>query len=295
MPKSHMRKITSLSGFLAFECAARHLNFGKAAEEICLTQSAISKQIKQLELMVGFKLFHRLTRRLELTKDGEKLYLTLSKSLDDIKQTLDNIWQVESENKIILSAPNSFALKWLIPRLSSLREIEPKIGLFIEADNNYIDLSKKSADMAIRYGANSNKGYHSKYFMCEYLIPVCSPDLLNSPVEEINDFSDYTLLHDVKKQKWQHWLKSTNDGYIHKGDEIYFSRDDLLIEAAISGQGIAICLRRLVEDDIKSGRLIIPYDYQVDSNKEYSIICLKENSNNRLITKITDWLISLKN
>ena len=214
------KKLKSLSGFIAFESAARHLNFSKASKELYVTQSAISKQVKQLEETLGFKLFHRLTRRLELTEKGERLYLAVNKSIGEIEQTLENIEDLDLRKKIILSAPSTFTLKWLIPRLGTLNV--PEIELFIEAENKYVDLSKKTTDIAIRYDSTSHSGYHSRYFMDEYLVPVCSSDFLTAPVFTINDLQDYTFLYDLDKIKWNQWLRSVNGFGMHKGPRSSF-------------------------------------------------------------------------
>lgn len=282
-----------LSGFLAFECSARHLSFTQASKELHLTQGAISKQIKQLEEQLGFKLFHRLTRKLELTQEGKDLYETVHGALGAIAEKIEQIQSSEAHQNLTLSVPASFALKWLIPRLGGFKQYHPDMELFVEAENHQVDLGDKTTDLAIRYGNGNYPDYHVSHMMDDYLVPVCSPSYLSSPLTSISDLKRHTLLHDKKKEKWRLWFDATHEKNFDNGTGASFSRDDLLAEAAIAGQGIAVNLLRFVQDDLESGRLIRLFDHEIPTGKGYFILCLKENAEKPNFKAVMDWLCSI--
>ncbi|WP_423906389.1 LysR substrate-binding domain-containing protein [Candidatus Spongiihabitans sp.] len=253
----------SLSGIRAFECSARCQSFTKASKKLCLTQGAVSKQIRSLEERLGFTLFHRLPRKLVLTEEGRVLFDTVHPALLAIEKTISEIKSTVTNKTVVLSAPESLSMKWLIPRVGRLLSDHPDIELLIEAENRYVDLADKQADILIRYGDGNYPGHHVQYMMDEYLVPVCSPALSNKTIDHVNALRDYKLLDDKNQSKWTQWFKANKLKHLDKKGRLRFSRDDLMVEAAISGQGIAMSLWRFVEDDIAKNRLVPLFNYNV--------------------------------
>lgn len=283
----------SLVGIRAFECAARHQSFTKASKEICLTQGAISKQVNALEKRLGFVLFNRLPRKLVLTKEGKLLFDAVHSALSAIEAVIGEIHSDLTTQKVVLSAPESLSIKWLIQRTGDFFVSNPDLELFIEADNKYIDLSEGKVDLVIRYGNVDYPGYHVEYLMDEFLIPVCSPDYLEKPIVNISELEKYCLLDDRYLRKWDLWFKANHVTQRPKNKRLSFSRDDLMIEAAKSGQGIAMGLWHFVEDDIAENRLVRLFDKRVKTDKQYYIVCLKETALREDIRGVIDWLMTI--
>lgn len=293
----------SLSGFKAFECAARHLSFTKAGEELFITQAAVSQQIKHLEGQLGFKLFYRMTRKLALTEDGERLATVVSKSLNDIKDTIEDILLEETSGSMTISTIPSFAMRWMIPRLGNFRKIHPDIQLKIHADERMVDFKADNIDIAIRFGSGNYPNYHVIQMIREEIFPVCSPKLLkgDQPIKDIKDIYQYDLLLDevqsalgAHRNDWSIWLDAMGIHDIDTKKSTSFSNSIMAIQAAIEGQGLAICRTSLVADDLKAGRLVKPFQSRVKSKNAYYIVCLKERADKPRIKAIIDWLMMEK-
>jgi len=283
----------SIVGIRAFECAARHQSFTKASREMCLTQGAVSKQVSALEERLGFILFNRLPRKLVLTREGKLLFDAVHSALSTIEAVIEEISSDLEVQKVVLSAPASLSIKWLIQRTGSFFVSNPGMELFIEADNKYIDLSEKEVDLVIRYGNANHPGYYVKYLMDEFLVPVCSPGYLRKPIANVSELEEYCLLDDRYSRKWDLWFKANRVLQKPKNKRLSFSRDDLMIEAAKSGQGIAMGLWHFVEDDIADGRLIRLFTKGVKTDKQYYIVCLKETALREDIKGVIEWLTTI--
>jgi LysR family transcriptional regulator, glycine cleavage system transcriptional activator len=292
----------SLSGFKAFECAARHLSFTLAGEELFITQAAVSQQIKQLEGQLGFKLFYRMTRKLALTEDGERLATVVTKSLNDIKDTIEDIQLEETSGSITISTIPSFAMRWMIPRLGNFRKIHPNIQLKIHADERMVDFKAHNIDLAIRYGTGNYPNFHVTQMIREEIFPVCSPKLLkgDKPLKDVKDIYHHELLVDEvqkvlgDKTDWAIWLESVGITDIDTRKGTSFSNSIMAIQAATEGQGLAICRTSLVSDDLKAGRLVKPFKTKVKSKNAYYIVCLKERADKPRLRAVIDWLMQEK-
>ncbi len=293
----------SLSGFRAFECAARHLSFTKAGEELFITQAAVSQQIKQLEGQLGFKLFYRMIRKLALTEDGERLAKVVTKSLNDIKDTIEDILLEGTEGSITISTIPSFAIRWLVPRLGNFRKNHPDIQLKIHADEHIVDFKGGNIDIAIRYGTGNYPDFYSKRMMCEDIFPFCSPRLLkeNKSTMDISEIYQHEILHDEvqkalgeNKSDWSIWLDAVGIHDIDTKKGTLFSNSIMAIQAAIEGQGLAICRTSLLADDLKTRKLVKPFKNQIRSKNAYYIVCLKERADKPRIKAVFDWLMMEK-
>ncbi len=283
--------LPSLNFLYTFESAARHLSFKLAAEELHVTPSAVSKQIRQLEENLGYPLFHRLTRKLVLTDEGQQLMNVVRTAL---KLIADGLQMEEEDRTLKLSVPPSFAMKWFIPRLRSFQTLFPEIILDIDAEGKYVDLQEAGVDLAIRYGnESSHPTLEMTFMMKEALFPVCAPQLLaeGPPIREVADLQHYCFLHTPEKTRWVSWFATLGLPACQPKAEISFSRADLAVQAAVAGQGIMIARAALVRDDIKTERLIRLFDYPVEAEKSYYMLCLKDRAEKRKVVIFRTWLL----
>lgn len=181
-----MRTLPPLNALHTFEAAARHLSFQRAAEELDITPTAVSHQIKVLEEHLGTSLFRRRPRPLALTEAGQLLYPAVSKSLDEIAIAIAELTQVSESTTLTVSVTMVFATKWLVPRLAEFQQSHPEIDLRLQTSNDVVDLHRQTVDVAIRYGSGNYPGLTVRKLMSDVFIPVCSPNLLNEkhPIKE---------------------------------------------------------------------------------------------------------------
>ncbi len=292
-------KLQSLSGFHAFESAARHLSFTKAGEELHVTQAAVSQQIKQLENQLGFKLFKRMTRKIVLTTEGKRLAETVRQSLTNIADTIEDILEEEKGGTVTISTITSFAMKWLIPRMGRFREKHPDVQLNIHTDDKIVDLNEYNVDLAIRNGIGIYPNLDVTLMMREEVFPVCSPDLIKGKKKlEIKDIYEYELLEDevqweigVEFSDWNIWLNAVGIDDIDTHGGTSFSNSVMALQAAVDGHGIAMCRTSLAADDLTTGRLVKPFDVSVETPNAYYIVCLKEKAGKTRIKKVKQWLL----
>lgn len=297
------------SALRVFECAARHLSFKLAAEELFVTPAAVSLQIKTLEDQLGVKLFHRHNRGLTLTDQAKSGLPALSAGFESI---VDSVHQMRSssENKALTvwMAP-AFAAKWLMPRLHSFSEAHPGIDLTISASIKLIDsnTTKKTipaenfhrddVDIAIRFGKGDYPGCRVDKLLTVSAIPLCSPSLLKGKhaLRRPEDLQHHTLLHDDTRYEgrpdWATWLKTANVKNVDASHGMHFNHVNLALAAAIDGQGVVLSMAALASDDIKSGRLVIPFDISLPLQQAYYLITLEEYVDHPRIAAFREWII----
>lgn len=289
-----MNHLPSLNALHTFESAARHLSFKLAAEELYLTPSAVSKQIRSLEEELGYRLFHRLTRKLVLTEEGKQLVGVVRSALTLISDRVEGL-QVDDTNRILkISVPPSFAMKWLIPRLGKFKTAFPEIVLEIDAESRYVDLREAGVDLVIRYThETAASAFTETQMMDEALFPVGAPKLLDQgeEIQQIEDLQAFCFLHTPEKTRWTDWFKATGASELVPANEMFFSRADLAVQATIEGQGIMIAREALVSDDIAMGRLRRLFNYPVKDTKSYRILCLVEQAQKNPIATFRNWLL----
>ncbi|KAF1041985.1 MAG: Glycine cleavage system transcriptional activator [Herbaspirillum frisingense] len=291
------RRLPPLDLLVSFEAAARQLSFSKAGEEIYVTQSAISRQVKKLEESLGFVLFERLHRELKLTEQGQILYEAVRDSLESLSQTVENLKQERSLCRVKVSTNNPFAALWLVPRLADFREAHPEIELDIDSNNRLVDLKQEIFNVAIRYTTpEAVKAEDHLYQSGEDIFPVCSPALLKKmggSLDSIESLTCQTLLHlnDPKGAwpwlQWTNWFESV--GYTPAVGKGYrFSHVDQMIQAAAMGQGIALGSSPLVDALLESGALVAPFEHSVNSPRSF-IACFGPRKTESTVAFI-DWV-----
>ncbi|MBD2038268.1 transcriptional regulator GcvA [Leptolyngbya sp. FACHB-321] len=293
-----MRSLPPLNALHTFEVAARHLSFQQAAEELAITPTAVSHQIKVLEDHLGVSLFRRRPRPLVLTEVGQRLYPAVSQSLDAIAAAITQSTQVSEATTLTVSVTTVFAAKWLVPRLAAFQRTHANIELRLQTSNDVVDLHRQTVDVAIRYGKGNYPGLTVRKLMSDVFMPVCSPHLLKSkqPLKEPSDLLHHPLLHfewlhfGTEAPDWKNWFRLAGLNTIDPTDGIKFDEESLTIQAAIAGQGIALCSNIHVADDVALGFLVQPLDVALDGFS-YSVVYAMNHPKETLILKFLAWLV----
>lgn len=264
-----MRKLPPLRALHAFEAAARHHSFAAAANELGVTPTAISHQIRQLEEACGVKLFQRRPRPLLLTSAGARLYPALRNGFDALATAMALLAEEDAQTPLRVTSPNAFASKWLVPRLPKWREENPTVALEIIGTDAVLDVRAGATDVAIRYARKPPLDLMAHEVFRDTFVPVCSPRLLeqHGPIERAADLLRFPLIHydwinsDPDAPTWRQWLavaRSIDPDFnpLEKARELSFSEELHAIDAVIGGQGVAICSDVVVSNELRSGQLV---------------------------------------
>ena len=288
------RRLPPLNAVRAFEAAARHLSFTRAAEELNVTQAAVSHQVKALEERLGVLLFRRLNRGLLLTDPGTLYLKDLEDILDRLEQATERLRASEAAGLLTVSTGTSFASKWLVPRLQRFRERRPDIDVRIDADDMLTDFRRDNVDVAIRFGRGQYPGLHSVRLLQDVVFPVCSPKLLEGehPLRTPDDLRHHTLLHDVDVvEDWRSWLHAAGLTDIDPSRGPRFSHTAMLIEAAIAGQGVGLGRGSMVGRDVKEGRLVQPFSLSLRQEFAYWVVSPETTADKPKIAQFRAWLL----
>ncbi len=288
------RRLPSLNGLRAFEAAARHESFTKAADELCVTQGAVSHQVKALEAELGVKFFNREPKRLIITEAGRRYLEVVRDALDRIAAGTDSLQQRQNAGVLTVSTSPNFASKWLVHRLGRFAEAHPGIDLRVSANMHHVDFAREDIDIAVRHGDGTEHGLHVTRLYTEELLPVCSPALLAGPhpLRQPRDLMHHTLLHMDHRQDWSKWLVAAGVGDMDLSRGPVFNQASMGIDAAVDGQGVALARTGLAAHDLIAGRLIRPFDLALAVPYAYWIVCPKATANLPKITTFRDWLLA---
>ncbi|AIR91243.1 LysR substrate-binding domain-containing protein [Pseudomonas cremoricolorata] len=283
-----------------FACAARHLSFTRCAEELHITPGAVSQQMRQLEERLGFRLFLRRARGVELTAEGQRLAQTVSDAYASIEAELLRLDAGEIRGTLRLRSIPSFLAKWLTPRLPRFQQRYPDIELRLVAEDSSQALDESEFDLAIDLNDGSYPGMLSTPLLDEQIFPVCSPALLRGrpPLHGPADLIHYPLLHDItawrgssEYAEWEFYLRGIGaDGLdVRRGHT--FNRNHLSIEAAIAGVGVAIARRTLLNDELERGALIVPFGVPIANHKRYVLLYSQAGLLQPGARAVHDWLV----
>lgn len=297
MPKP--REIPSLDFLKGFDAAARHLSFTLAADEMFLTQSALSRQIKTLEEQIGHPLFVRGHRKLRLTEAGTSLHPVVRAVLADLARSVAAIRARHGARRLSLSTTIAFASLWLIPRLPRFRQAHPDVDVFVSADNQIIDLERGEIDIAVRYAPEDRAPAQAARLFGERVAPVVSPLLLRDrsrPLRRLTDLAGHVLLHledplgRTPWIDWTTWLTSSGVTELKPAGNLRFSQYDLLLQAAISGQGVALGRSPLIDHAVARGDLVMPFPKRYDAPRGYFAICGSHAAPRPEVQQFIAWL-----
>lgn len=291
-----VRYLPSLNALRTFEAAARQRSFKLAAKELHVTQSAVSRQIRNLEDRLGVRLFERLNRRVRLTIAGEAYIPTLSKAFDDIARATGKIspnFRTTSKIKrLLISAETSVAECWLRPRLSKFRQAYPQVEIeVLLTDSRQFD-PREQADLVIHYGSGNWPGLHGELLMTLTEFPVCSPDLVRGKrrLRNPEDLCRCTLLHEDTTGLWELWLKGAGVENIdwNKGPILHNSA--LCLDTAIAGEGVALGDELVAGDHLLAGRLVKPFRYHRPADAALHLLIPPELMESEEVTIFRKWL-----
>lgn len=285
-----------LNALRAFEAAARQLSFQQAAAELFVTPAAVSHQVKRLEAYLGTPLFIRTHRAVELTPAGAALADALRSLFSQLEMTLDQVASPGAAG-LRVSTMESFAAKWLAPRLFRFHRQHPDIRLRIETRDERVDFARDGIDIAIRYGAGRYSGVEVEHLLEAPAFPVCSPALLTGrrPLAKVQDLARHTLLHDDTASgrsnvpDWAAWLRLHGAGHVDPGEGPWFPSLYLAQEAAVAGHGVALALQPLAEEDLRSGRLVRPFEGSVENAYAFWLVRQK-GDRRRAVQAFCTWL-----
>jgi LysR family glycine cleavage system transcriptional activator len=293
-----MRRLPPLNGLRAFESAARQLSFAKAAEELNVTPAAISHQIKGLEDVLGVKLFRRAKRAVWLTEAGQAVLPELREGFDRLANAMDRLRGLDESGIVTVSTPPSFTGRWLVPRLDRFRGLHPEIDVRVDATHEVIDFARDDVDLAVRYGSGKYPGLWSELLLCDEKFPVCSPALLDGPkpLRVPADLRHHTLLHeegwtrDETDADWRMWLLAAGIDDVDPTRGPRFSSADLVTQAAVDGQGVALGRSVVVSNDLAAGRLARPFAQSSPVAFAYHIVCPETAVERPKVAAFRHWL-----
>ncbi|MDG5499600.1 LysR substrate-binding domain-containing protein [Marinobacter sp. BGYM27] len=289
------RRLPSLSALRAFEAAARHESAKHAAQELSVTATAISHQIRSLEEALGVSLFVRKPRQLELTPQGRELQQVLEMSFDNISNVVDRLKTTPTRQSVTLSTTPAVAVRWLLSWVCMLRDSHPGIDLRFHASHEVAALDGVTADLAIRYGDGSWPGVVAEKLFDNTFVPACSPHL---ELHNVADLPKHSLIHfrpqvaSVSPVDWTGWQKQAQVPGLDVSAGLIFSDETHAISAAIGGQGVALMSRQLIEDELAEGRLVQPFGPELEG-KPFYLVYPENRQLDPTILAIRDWVLNV--
>ena len=293
----HRRRLPPLNALRAFEAAARHLNFSRAADELSVTPGAVSQQIQNLEDYVGVALFKRTPKGLLLTDPAQIALPALREAFDRLAEAASMLTAAVDGRRLTVTVPPSFASKWLLPRLGAFEALHPDVDVWVSAGMELTDFASGEVDLAIRYGAGRYPGLEVIRLMQETVLPVVSPELLaDHPLENLSDLASAVLLHDGSPDAdescpdWTMWLAARGVRGVDGARGPRFNQSSLVIEAAVGGRGVALAKRALAQADLDAGRLVAPFQIATAVDFAYYLVHPKTKGRLPQVKAFVTWI-----
>jgi len=291
------RRLPPLNALRAFEAAARHLNFSRAADELSVTPGAVSQQIQNLEDYVGAALFKRTPKGLLLTDAAQTALPALREAFDRLAEAASLLTAAVDGRRLTLTAPPSFAAKWLVPRLGAFEQAHPQVDVWLSAGIELVDLTAGEVDVAIRYGSGRYPGLEVKRLIGETVIPVISPEFAKEqPLDSPEDLKNHVLLHDGSPDlddscpDWPMWLAARGLRGVDGNRGPRFNQSSLVIEAAVNGRGVALAKRTLAQADLDAGRLVAPLQISTAVDFAYYLVHSKAKGRLPQVKAFIGWI-----
>jgi LysR family glycine cleavage system transcriptional activator len=294
------RRLPPLNALRTFEAAARHLNFEKAGDELAVTASAVGQQVKSLEEWVGRALFVRLpSKGVALTPPGARYAAAISEALDGLNDATTRLLRPSEAKSLNVSTLASLAANWLIPRLGTFRALHPDLEVRVSVSSDRTDFAREDIDVVIRFGKGGYPGMRTDLLMEEVFFPVCSTTLVEDPsrpLVEPADLGRHTLLHETVDipdyVTWDRWLAAVGVRGVDTSRGPRFTHTFLTIQAAASGQGVALATSVLIGDYLEAGRLVRPFPHEVRGAYQYYIVCPEASAEKPGIVAFRNWLLA---
>jgi LysR family transcriptional regulator of beta-lactamase len=278
-----------LNALRMFDAAARHLNLTRAADELCVTQAAVSQHIRNLEERLGKPLFRRLPRGLALTDEGHALWPAVAESFARIEHSLQQVAEPRPREILTVGVVGTFAIGWLIPRLGQFQQQHPYIDLRLLTHNNRVDLAGEGLDAAVRFGDGAWQGTRAELLLRAPLTPMCTPALAQR-LRQPADLAGQTLLRSYRLQEWESWF-ATLDQSAPLARGAMFDSSLTLAEAAAQGAGVALLPARMFQHLLQQGRLVRPFAQEVDTGA-YWLTHLRSRAPSAALKTFRQWLLA---
>ncbi len=295
-----MNRLPPLKSLQAFEAAGRHLSFTEAARELNVTPGAISQQIRMLEDFLEVKLFKRLNRLIVLTDDGHLFLPFIRNGFDQFSEAVASLREKSSEGPLTITSAPSFVSKWLIPRLASFKSEHSGIDVRIDTSDRLVDFRHEDIDVGIRFGNGVYPELETVFLFSFDLIPVCAPELMQrgEGLSKISDLGKQTLLHsnydeiDPGFPDWAMWLKVVEAEDVDSTHGIYFNQSDLLFQATLDGQGVALLANVMAEPEIRAGRLVQPFATRLPVKMNYHLVTSPTKARIAKVAAFREWILA---
>ena len=289
------RRLPPLNALRSFEAAARYESFTRAAEELHVTQGAVSQQVKALETELGVKLFNRERQRLKITPAGRDYLLVIGEAFDHIGAGTERLVQRQSASVLTVSTSLDFAAKWLVHRLARFSAAHPGIDLRVSATMHNVDFAREDVDVAVRHGDGNWPGLDATQLCAEQIFAICSPKLLagRDRLRRPTDVLKWPLLRlEDQSKAWERWFALAGVAAPERLPGPVLNRASMLIDAAIDGQGVALARTTLAAWDLISGRIVRPFDLSWRPAGTYWIVTPKATAKVAKIGRFRDWLLA---
>lgn len=296
-----MRRLPPLNGLRAFEAAARHLSFSRAAEELSVTPAAVSHQIKGLEDFLGVTLFKRMPRAVILTEEAQAVLPLVSEGFDKLDQAAGLLTDNNASGVLTVTSAPTFAAKWLLPNLDSFALQYPDISVRLDARLETVDFDREGVDVGVRLGSGNYPGMRTDRLFAETVVAVCHPKMMEGPkpLREPADLKYHTLLHvDWGKKMegplpdWTMWLKSAGVEDVDPTRGPVFTVEDMAIAAAARGSGIALASVYAVREEIEKGNLVLPFARKIEASVCYWVVAPVRTAENAKVKAFRDWILA---
>ncbi|MBK6866068.1 MAG: transcriptional regulator GcvA [Ideonella sp.] len=290
----------SLDLLRGFEAAARRLSFTLAAQELFVTQSAVSRQVKALEADLGVALFERHHRAIRLTPAGQTLYRATGQALRLVAEAAAELREGKGRRPVTVSCSVGFASLWLVPRLLEFRQKHPEIDLRIDANNRLLDIDREGIELAVRYCPPELAPAGATRLFGEEVFPVCAPALLSLPRKPLatpQDLAHHVLLHfgaddsDLPSASWTVWTEAMGLPHLKPAGSLRFSQYDQVIQAAVEGQGVALAIGPLVRRHLRQGRLVALFEQRFASPRGYYLATSARGRQRAEVRAFVAWLL----
>jgi len=288
-----------LNALRAFEATARHGSFSRAADELNVTPAALSHQVAGLESFLGERLFNRNARSISLTSAGEVLYPGLNAAFLQIRQSVERLLDTFDGQILVVSAPPGFTAKWLAPRLHHFLTSQPDLDVRISATQSFANFMGDGVDVAIRNATGPFPGLWARKFLAIETLPVVAPRLIerHGPLDTPADLVRFPIIHDDSLGRmfglptWIDWLKAAGVENLDLGRGLYFSSADHAIEAALEGAGVLLAPKALALDDVRLGRLVMPFALTITSDRAFHVVCPQGHEIRPKVAAFCAWVL----
>jgi LysR family transcriptional regulator, glycine cleavage system transcriptional activator len=288
-----MVRLPPLNSLRAFEVAARHLSFKLAADELCVTQGAVSRHVAKLEEFLGVSLFVRKHRQVELTAEGAAYLRDVQDALIRISYATASLASANDRNTLVIKTPPTAAIWWLVPRLGRFHARHPDIQVQLMTSHLAVDFEEEEIDVALQYGAPTGARLVADRLFNEVMIPICSRSLLaeiGQPPRPV-DIARQVLLHSIRRPTdWRKWLEAAGIPDVGTVQEIVLENSALTYQGAIDGIGVALAQLAFVADELSDGRVVAPLDIRVHNQAAYYLVFPPHKERQPRIRAFRDWI-----